>query len=528
METIYKEPILYVDDETENLQGFNYLVRHDFQVFLASTAKEGLEILRNNKIKVILTDQRMPEISGIEFLEQVCEEFPNVVRIIVTAFGDSDTILQSINQGKVFHFITKPWRNEELRNIIRMAIQTYNLKQDKIELIDFLQRLNNDLTEAKERAEESDRLKSSFLANMSHEIRTPLNAIVGFSNLIVMENGSNPSMKKQFYKIIETSSADLLNIIEDILDTSRIEAGFVSVNKSAVDLHKLMCDLLVIFQNHKYLTDKPVELKYHYPQITDKISIITDGFRLKQIMSNLIGNAIKFTEKGEIEFGFDIVEYDGNQMIKLFVHDTGIGIPIDKYEFIFERFRKLDDEKDKIYRGNGLGLYIGKKLSQMLGGDITLESKPNIGSNFYVTIPYISAPSLQDKTNAGPIQYAYHNWPGKTILVVEDEDTNYNYLEALLHKRVKLLWVNNGADAIKIISEVPVNLVLMDIKLPKMDGFEATRRIKKQWPDLPVIAVTAYAMDEDKKQSVEAGCDNYLSKPYKMEDLYSLIDTYIA
>jgi signal transduction histidine kinase len=528
METIDKEPILYVDDEIENLQGFNYLLRRDFQVFLASSAKEGLEILKNNKIKVILTDQRMPEICGIEFLEQIRDEFPDVVRIIVTAYSDSDTILQSINLGKVFHFITKPWRNEELRNIIRRAIENYNLKQDKIELIDFLQRLNSDLTEAKERAEESDRLKSSFLANMSHEIRTPLNAIVGFSNLIISENDNNPSMKKQFYKIIETSSTDLLNIIEDILDTSRIETGFVSVNKTAVDLHKLMCDLLVIFQNHIYLKDKPVELKYHYPKITDKLSIITDGLRLKQIMSNLINNAIKFTEKGEIEFGFDIIENKGEQILKLFVQDTGIGIPVDKYDYIFERFRKLEIETDKIYRGNGLGLYIAKKLSQMLGGDITLESKPNLGSTFYVTIPYISTQPGQETVTNGSIQYVHHNWLGKTILVVEDEDSNYNYLEALLSNRVKLLWVNNGADALKIISEVPVDLVLMDIKLPKMDGLEATKRIKKQRSDLPVIAVTAYAMDADKKHSIEAGCDNYISKPYKMEDLYSLIDTYIV
>ncbi len=224
-------------------------------------------------------------------------------------------------------------------------------------------------------------------------------------------------MKKQFYKIIETSSSDLLNIIEDILDTSRIEAGFVSVNKSAVDLHKLMCDLLVIFQNHIYLKDKPVELKYHYPKITDKISIITDGLRLKQIMSNLINNAIKFTEKGEIEFGFDIVENKGEQKLKLFVRDTGIGIPIDKYDYIFERFRKLDIETDKIYRGNGLGLYIAKKLTQMLSGDIAVESLPNLGSTFYITIPYISTLTGQEIITAWPLNMYILTGLGKQYLL---------------------------------------------------------------------------------------------------------------
>jgi len=188
METSYKEPILYVDDEIENLQGFEYLLHRDFDVHVASSAKEGLEILANNQIKVVLTDQRMPEMSGIEFLEKIITLSPETIRIVITAYSDSDTILQAINQGKAYHFITKPWNNAELRNIIKRAVETYNLRKDKIELINHLQNLNAELIKAKEKAEESDKLKTSFLANMSHEIRTPLNAIVGFSNLLVDES----------------------------------------------------------------------------------------------------------------------------------------------------------------------------------------------------------------------------------------------------------------------------------------------------------------------------------------------------
>ena len=220
-----------------------------------------------------------------------------------------------------------------------------------------MQKINQELAEAIEKAEESDRLKTSFLANISHEIRTPLNAIVGFSNLVI-NNPTDPEMSKQFVNIIESSSNDLLNIIEDILDTSRIESGVVALNNSIVDVHKLMSDLLLIFQNHMILKDKPVELKYKYPNASEKVSVYVDGLRLKQILSNLINNAIKFTDEGEIEIGFQILDNNNNPNLQFYVKDTGIGIPVDKYEYIFERFRKIETDETKLYRGNGLGLYI--------------------------------------------------------------------------------------------------------------------------------------------------------------------------
>jgi len=462
METSYKEPILYVDDEIENLQGFEYLLHRDFDVHVASSAKEGLEILANNQIKVVLTDQRMPEMSGIEFLEKIITLSPETIRIVITAYSDSDTILQAINQGKAYHFITKPWNNAELRNIIKRAVETYNLRKDKIELINHLQNLNAELIKAKEKAEESDKLKTSFLANMSHEIRTPLNAIVGFSNLLVDESQKEINMKKQFVKIIEESAADLLNIIEDILDTSQIESGIINLRENAIDVNQLMLELLVMYQNNQQVKEKNLEIKYIYPDPNDKLQIFSDRLRIKQILSNLLSNAVKFTDQGYIEFGYNLPSKSHN-VIQFYVKDTGIGIPSDKFDYIFERFRKLETDRDKLYRGNGLGLYISRRLAQIMGGDVTLESEVGKGSTFYLTVPYFTHTPSKYQSGNYPYYLANMVWPGKTILVVEDESSNFKYIEALLLNRVNMMWVQNGLEAVEACQKNKIDLVLMDV-----------------------------------------------------------------
>ncbi len=305
MTTNTKEPILYVDAEKENLQSFNYLMQRDFHVLLASSAKEGMEILRTREVKAVLADQNLPVTSGVKFLENVLNEFPDVVRMITSAYFDAETLLQAINVSKIFHFVIKPWNSNDLKKIFNLAIEIFNHNLKKNELIKSLQKKNAELKRANMKAEELDQLKSSFLANMSHEIRTPLNAIVGFSNLFTSQI-ENSDLQKEYASVIESSANDLLNIIEDLLDTSRIELGTVPINITNVDVHKLMNDLVVVFKNHIHLKNKPIELKYKYPKIIDKQFIKTDALRLKQIISNLLNNSLKFTEKGEIEFGYDL------------------------------------------------------------------------------------------------------------------------------------------------------------------------------------------------------------------------------
>ncbi len=219
-------------------------------------------------------------------------------------------------------------------------------------------------------------------------------------------------MKKNYVNIIDNSATDLLNIIEDILDASRIELGYVSLNENAVDVHKFMNDIFLVFQNNALLKNKNVALKYKFPKITDKINISTDALRLKQILSNLINNAIKFTDEGEVEIGFNQIASDGNKYIRFFVRDTGIGISPDMFEYIFERFGRIETDVEKLYRGNGLGLFIAKKLTQLLDGEITLKSEINQGSTFFVTIPLIEAPKKKNelpRSRAARYQRKYNN-----------------------------------------------------------------------------------------------------------------------
>jgi len=288
-----------------------------------------------------------------------------------------------------------------------------------------------------------------------------------------------------------------------------------------------MLELLVMYQNNQQVKEKNLEIKYIYPDPNDKLQIFSDRLRIKQILSNLLSNAVKFTDQGYIEFGYNLPSKSHN-VIQFYVKDTGIGIPSDKFDYIFERFRKLETDRDKLYRGNGLGLYISRRLAQIMGGDVTLESEVGKGSTFYLTVPYFTHTPSKYQSGNYPYYLANMVWPGKTILVVEDESSHFKYIEALLLNRVNMMWVQNGLEAVEACQKNKIDLVLMDVKLPKIDGFEATRRIKEIKPDLPIIAVTAYAMEADKNESIQAGCNNYISKPFKMEELFSILNTYLA
>jgi len=381
---------------------------------------------------------------------------------------------------------------------------------------------------AKERAEESDRLKSAFLANMSHEIRTPMNAIIGFTDLLG-DSDLTEEQKEELIEHINKNSNTLVYLIDDIIDLAKIEAEQLKINKTETDINQILKDVIQSFieTNHLKENDK-IEINLKKGIESDNFTINTDPIRFQQILINLIGNALKYTEQGFINCGYKVKTEKSSSFLEFYIKDTGVGIAKNKHKQIFERFNKVEDSKTKLYRGTGLGLTITKKLVEMLGGKIWLESEENKGSTFYFSLPVEEFKGQLDTENS-KLDSFVKNWKKNTILIAEDEDSNYRVLQmALKRTNINILRAENGKQAIDICkANKKINLVLMDIKMPEVNGIEATKEIKKLRPDLPIIAQTAYAMSEDKKSTMEAGCVDYLPKPIKAKVLISTLNKYL-
>lgn len=389
-------------------------------------------------------------------------------------------------------------------------------------------RVNQELINAKEKAEESDRLKSAFLANMSHELRTPLNAIIGFSGLII-EMGPDQNTVP-YSKIISKSGFHLLGLVEDLFDTTIIETGQFKICLEKTEILSLMDEVKNIILGERLIEDKAdVNLILNTKEVRDPLYLITDSRKLKQILINLLRNAYKFTEKGYIEFGITEIDDPENNYFRFYVKDTGIGIEKKNHEAIFNIFRQIDDTHTRKFGGMGLGLSIAKKTIEILGGKIWLESEPGIGSTFYFTLPAVADKNIKDNKSEDKVTTMEKNYSGKTILIAEDEKSNFDFLKILLTRlNINVLWAQDGIEAVHLCETDPsIDLVLMDIKMPRLNGYDATKQIKMKRPDLPIIAQTAYAMLSDQLDSEKCGCDGYLSKPIKIAQITQVLENYL-
>ncbi len=420
------------------------------------------------------------------------------------------------------------------RNAEKMVVQKLNEIQDKnssLEKANFLVgEMNNKLesvnkhlvdtnkalSEAKQKSEDADRLKSTFLSNMSHEIRTPLNSIVGFSSLLSARENTEEEQER-FIKLINSNSDQLLRLINDILDLSRTEAGEFSIHKELFQVQEVFVEIANNFQHNSRKPDVNIKISEFANRHT--LIINSDPVRFRQIFNNLIYNALKFTDKGYIEFGFDL---NHPKEVTFYVKDTGIGIPEEHLDNVFERFWKRGDDKSKIYSGTGLGLAITKKLCEKLGGKIWLVSKVGKGTTFYFTHPLFLAQSdtFSSSTNLKSRslkQSTHFKGNGKIIAIAEDEKDNLNLLKQILAKyQFKVLSFRNGKELVDFMDQDPslsIELILMDIKMPVMDGTRAAEIVKSKNPTIPIVAQTAYALSDDLKKIKSKYFDDYITKP---------------
>jgi len=489
---------------------------------------------------LVFMDVRMPPgMDGIETIHKIWDKYPNIEMVICTAYSDYswDEIMQKFGFTDQLLFIKKPFDAVSLKQITYSLTAKWEIAKKNKEYMVYLEsevekrtaelkKLLDYMRELKEKAEKSDKLKSSFISNMSHEIRSPMTAILGFSSL--MEESDLPEEKKNlFVSYINNSGNTLLQIINDIIDISKIEAQQLKLYLSECQLNLILLELKEVFEQH--IAKKKKKIQFIIPDAiaSSELNIYIDPLRLKQVFFNLIDNSLKFTIEGAIEVGYTIK----HDIIEFYVKDTGVGIPADKQDIIFERFGQADDVNFKNQKGTGLGLAISKNLIEIMGGKIWLESEMQKGSKFYFSLPYIPITKEESNETKIVLPFTQSNFEGKRVLIAEDEETNYIFFEELLStKKIITEWVKNGQEAVdRIASDNNFDLVLMDIKMPVMNGVEAMRKIKQLEKTLPpIIAQTAFALAEEQEKYLCLGFDDYISKPIDIESLFQLLRKWMA
>jgi len=514
------------NDISENKQiKENLQTSDDKHKIILQTAMDGFWLAdkHGNLVEVNAAYSRMSGYSKQELLEMNISDLE-----VIESESDTSRHMQKISIQEGDRFESRHRRKDGSIFDVEISVQYKPIEGGRYVafLHDITERkkILNEIITAKVKAEESDRLKSAFLANMSHEIRTPMNGILGFAELLKEPMLSDEEQQK-YIKVIHKSGKRMLGIINDIVSISKIESGQMHVSISATTINEQIESVYFFYLPEVEKKGLLLSIKNSLPAKQSRIK--TDREKLYAILTNLVNNAIKFTSKGSIEFGYE----KKGEFLEFFVKDTGSGVPEQKKEIIFERFRQGSELITKPYDGAGLGLSISKGYVEMLGGKIWVESQPGEGSTFYFTLPYNTqsdAKKIIRKAATEPVGI----YKGKElkVLVVEDDDESQFIISTVLKKFGKeILQAGTGSEAVETCRINPgLDLVLMDVRLPEMDGYEATRQIRQFNKDIIIIAQTAYGFSDDREKAIAARCNDYISKPIVIEDLTGLIQKYFS
>jgi signal transduction histidine kinase len=495
-----------------------------FNVETAASLSEAMQKLPNDNYDIILQDLNLSDCRGTEIVEKVSAKVPNVPIVVLTGFDDEEAGLEAIRAGAEDYLVKGSGLEYTLVKTIRYAIERKKSKASIIEAKRELEQINARLMQTTmkanklaQEAEKANVAKSQFLANMSHEIRTPMNAIIGFGEVLSEEKLSDE--QKGYVKLILDSAKRLLLLINDILDFSRIEAGRMKVEKIECDIPELIANVESLMRPDAIQKNLEFNVKC-MPNVPQMIK--TDAIKLRQSLINLVSNAIKFTEKGKIEFIAEPIVCDEKPFVEFRVSDTGIGIAAEKQDTIFEAFTQADGSMTRKYGGTGLGLAVTRQLVRLLGGTMDLKSEEGKGSTFTMTIP---ADVVAVSRNHNQQDNAEYNgrFSGK-ILLVEDGPANQIFMKSIFEELgFKVMIASDGLQAVEAAKNAEFDLVLMDMQMPNMNGYEATKKLHSIGFKKPIIAMTASLMNEDERKCLQAGCDDFIAKPIERGRLIKML-----
>jgi len=530
--TLKEANILIVDDQAANVDILEGFLEMQGYTNIKSTTdpRDVIPLLRTFQPDLLLLDLSMPYLSGFEVMELIKEVMPAdsfLPILVLTADITSEAKIKALSCG-ASDFLTKPFdllevglriNNLLYSNYLRQQLQSQNkvLDEKVKERTQELVVKNIELSAAKEKAEASDRLKTSFINNISHEIRTPLNGILGFGQILT-DPELEENEKEKYLTILNESSERLINTVTNFMEISILSSGNQEVIKKMHFLETVLNDVL---RQYKSMCDaKNLNLTLVVPDAERNIQIYTDGDLLNKMFRHLMDNAVKFTNEGSITIGYEIKDSE----FVFFVKDTGVGIASEGKELIFNNFMQEDNSYTRPYEGCGLGLSIASRISELLGGIIWLDSEKGVGSTFYFTIPNQVESQIEKEIFA----FKMSSNEVKNILIAEDDEINFVFLNVILKSaHAKIIRAFDGQDAInKCKNNLDIDLVLMDLKMPVVDGYTATREIKLLRKDLPILAVTAYSGGEDRQRAFEAGCDEFITKPVKKDILVEKLANY--